>query len=200
MLTFTYNDHGTLERIHGLAAASRNPRQLMLGIGREVANQLKTHFRIKDANQPNKLGGPREHFWNQVGASVGNPAVDTSGLVVTVTVNDPRFAQKVFGGTITAKHAGALAIPQTADAYGRYPATFEAETGLKLQLVRLHDDKAVLATISENQGITVEYVLTPSVHQDPDPTALPLPELLEAAIVQRGEMIVERQNRDLGLT
>ena len=199
MIAITYNDAGLVHALTSLRETARNPRQMMMAVGREVANQLKDHFQIRDANQPNKLGGEREHFWNQVRGSVQNPEVDPTGLVASVAINDPRFAQKVFGGDITPKRAAALTIPQTPEAYGRTARTFVQETGLTLFLVK-HDGHAFLATAAENHGIIVEYILTPLVHQDPDPDALPRHELLEAAAVFRAQTVVDRQNREAGLT
>jgi len=198
MLTIHFDDHGTVNKLEQLHGQARNPRQMMLACGRELGNQLKQHYQIRDRNQSNKLGGKREHFWLQVANSVQAPIVDASGLVVSVSINDPRIAQKVFGGTITAKRAGALTIPQTPEAYGRAASTFEQETGFTLFLVKTQRG-AALAIAAANGGITIEYILTPSVTQDADPDALPRTELLQAAVEKRGQEVVDRQIRDLGL-
>ncbi len=198
MIACHVDDHGTAAKIADLIAEAKNPRAIMLGIGREVANQTKTHLRIKDANQENKLGGKREHYFNRVAQSVQAPVVSGDGKRVTVWINDPTFAQKVFGGKITAKRARNLSIPQTADAYGRTPHTFEQETGMTLFLV--HTATGIgLAVAAANHGVTLQYVLTPSVTQEPDPTAMPNEQLLQDAAIKRGEMILQRQIDDRGL-
>jgi hypothetical protein len=181
---------------------AKNPRPVLAGCGRELANQLKSWFRKKDQTEPNKLSPRREHFWLQVSRSVQNPVVNEATRTISVAVNDPRIAQKVFGGTITAKRAGALTIPMNEKAYGRTAATFEAETGLKLFLVKqkgttqggTNFERAVLAA-KVNGQIEVEYLLVKSVKQQPDADALPPEKDLEAAILKRAQAIVDRQNQ-----
>jgi hypothetical protein len=197
MVAIHVDDNGTLARLQELRQRTGNPREMMMACGRELSNQLKQHYQIRDRNQSNKLGGKRGHFWLQIAQSVQNPTVSGDALSASVDINDPRIAQKVFGGPIKAKNVDALTIPQTPDAYGRSAATFEQETGLKLFLVKTAHGVG-LAVSAENSGITVEYILTPSVIQDKDPDALPRTELLQAAIEQRAAAVVDRQNRDAG--
>lgn len=166
-----------------------------MSAGREVGNALKKHFRNKDKTDANRLSERRSHFWLAVSRTVQNPYV--LGNTVTVTVNHPAIAQKVFGGTIRAKAAGALTIPVEERAYGRTAATFEAETGLKLFLIRSGQgafQNAVLAVKDNNaKGFTVEYVLTKSVNQKADTEALPPKTQLEAAILLRAQKTLDRQ-------
>jgi uncharacterized protein (DUF697 family) len=200
MIAITLTDAGFVSKINRFAAQTKNPTGLMKVLGREAANRLKAHFRAKNKT-PNKLGGKRENFWNRVGQSVQNPVVGSSGREVSVSINDPRFVRKVFGGTITAKRAKALSIPVTAEAYGRSPSTFEQETGLKLFLVRTGSggfQNAVLAT-QRGKGLQVEYVLKKSVNQDADPTALPDEKAMEAALIARGESFLVNEARKEGL-
>jgi hypothetical protein len=175
---------------------AKNPRALLAVAGRELANRLKDHFRRKDVEEPNKLSPRRQHFWLAVSRSVQSPVVD-GARTVSVTVNDPRFAQKVFGGKITAKRAKALTVPVTEKAYGRTTATFEKETGLKLFLLgrKDHGRGGVLAAKIGDQ-IEVEYVLTKSVTQQADPTALPPESDLEKAILDRVQGVVDRQLKE----
>lgn len=201
MIAITLNDAGFVARINRFVEQTKNPAGLMRVLGREAANRLKTHFRAKNKT-PNKLGGKRENFWRQVGASVQNPVVAGDGHSVSVSINDPRFAQKVFGGTITAKRAKALTIPVTPEAYGRSASTFEQETGLKLFLVKTGQGafaNAVLAT-QRGKGLQVEYILTKSVDQPPDPTALPARQEMETAIVARGQSFLANEAKQQGLT
>jgi hypothetical protein len=205
MIQVNYNrQEFTLELQKKLDAAT-NPRAVLMASGREVGNQLKDWFRKKDRDEPNKLSPRREHFWLQVSRSVQNPVIQ-GARTVSVTINDPRIAQKVFGGTITAKRAGALTIPVSEKAYGRTAATFERETGLKLFLLKKKTgtpgrgqtgpsnlERAVLAAVV-NGHIEVEYLLTKSVTQGPDADALPPEKDLEAAILKRAQAVVDRQN------
>ncbi len=171
---------------------ARNPRAVMAGVGREAANQLRAHFLHKDQTEPNKLGGPREHFWRKVQQSVNAPVVDATGHTVRIEIAHPAFAQKLFGGTITAKRVANLAIPQTPEAYGRAPRVFEQETGLKLFFLKQGPNIFLAADVAKSL-LQIEYVLTPSVHQDPDPTALPPQDKFEAALIARAKSIAERQ-------
>lgn len=176
----------------------RNPKVMMKAAGRELGNQLKKHFRQKDVDEPNKLApGRREHFWLQVGQSVQEAVLSADGLAVSVTIADPRFAQKLFGGRIVAKNADALTIPVAPEAYGRTARTFEEETGLQLFLIKTgkgNFERAVLAAHEQpGAGFTVEYLLTPSVDQEADATALPDIGILQAAVLARGDAVLKRQ-------
>jgi hypothetical protein len=123
--------------------------------------------------------------------------VQESPTTISVSISDPRFAQKLFGGPITAKAAGALTIPVEEKAYGRTTSTFERETGLKLFLIRSGKgafQNALLAVKDpDGRGFTVEYLLTKSVTQSADPEALPDKTALEQAILARSQRILDRQ-------
>lgn len=196
MIGIILNDHGFIGRFDALIDQAKNPRAFLAVIGRELSNQLKTHFRLKDRNEPNKLGGPRSHFWNRVGQSVSNPAVDLPNRKITVSITHPAFAQKLLGGPIVAQRVKNLAIPEDAQTYERSPAIFEQETGLKLFFIRLRSGKGGLFTRLQGQkGIQFRYLLTPSVNQLPDPTALPDMNLVAQALIDRGSEVVDRQNK-----
>ncbi len=81
-------------------------------------------------------------------------------------------------------------------AYGRTASTFERETGLKLILIRQGgkkgSGKAMLAA-KVGGGLEVEYLLTKSVTQEPDPTALPDEGFLKEKLLERGQAVLERQ-------
>jgi hypothetical protein len=178
----------------------RNPTAMLKAAGRELGNQLKKHFRARDETNVNRLAPERrEHFWLAVAQSVQAP-VQEGALSISVTILDPRLAQKIYGGAIVAKNARALTIPETEEAYGRTAATFEAETGLKLFLIKVGGTKsnalenAILAA-KTGGGLMVEYVLTPSVVQEADPDALPEMGLLEAAILDRAQSVLNNQMR-----
>jgi hypothetical protein len=180
----------------------KNPVALMRAVGREASERLRAHFDDKNDKEPNKLGGKRTNFWLQIRRSVQNPVIVDIGTV-SVTISDPRFAQKLFGGTITAKLARALTIPETPEAYGLTAGSFEAETGLKLFIIKIGGTKtnglenAALAA-KVNGHLTVEYLLTPSVTQQADPDALPDMTELEAAIISRADKFIECQMKNPG--
>lgn len=195
MITFTFEDAKFKADFNNIINQAKNTRPILMAAGREVANRVKRHFAAKDKNEPNKLSERRSHFWLAVRDSVQNPAV--SGNTVTVVINHPAFAQKVFGGPIKAKEAGALTIPVTDEAYGRSARTFERETGLKLILIKTgkgNFENAVLAVKDKSgKGFTVEYLLTKSVTQPADRDALPPKTELERAIILRGQRVLDRQ-------
>lgn len=179
---------------------AKKPQAVLLTVGREAQQQLKQHFRAKDRNEPNRLGGKRTHYWIGVADSVQNPVFQEKGNVnqARVSITEPTFAQKLHGGVIRAKNVKNLTIPQTAEAHGRTAETFEAETGLKLFLVTSKSGKgfAALAAKFASGGIVIEYILKPSVNQKPAPGALP--DMKEGspflrALLARGQAVVDRQ-------
>lgn len=197
MITVQVSNAAFNKQFGQLLSQTKNPTGMLMVVGRELANTLKEHFRKKEQQEPNKLSPRREHFWLQVGRSVQNPE-QTGYNSVSVTISDPRFAQKVFGGTITAKRAGALTIPVSERAYGRTASTFERETGLKLILIKTGGSKsngfenAVLAA-KVNGGLEVEYLLTKSVTQQPDPTALPDENEIKRRAIERAQKYLDRE-------
>jgi hypothetical protein len=194
MITITFQRGGFNRDFSALLAKSKNPVGMLKASGRTLGTQLKAWFQTKERTEPNKLSERRSHFWFAVSRTVGNP-VQTGYNSISVTIAHPAFAQKVFGGVIRAKVAGALTIPVEERAYGRPAATFEHETGLKLVLIRQGKgafQKAVLA-VKEAGGLTIEYVLKQSVNQERDPTALPPTSQLEQAILARAQSFLDNE-------
>lgn len=199
MISFRIDDGGTIQRITTLRNQAKNPRAMMLAGGRGISNLLKKHYREKNRKEPNKLGGSRENFWNRIGQSVQTPVVNSAATVLTVSITDPRLAQKIFGGRIRALRVRNLAIPQTPEAYGRSPRTFEAETGYKLVMITQRTQSKfskILARHVEGGRLQVEYLLTPRVYQDPDPTALPTMAAITVAFLKPAEAAVRRQTEE----
>lgn len=193
MIAIQIDDHDLPSKLATLSSKVRHPANIMRGVGREAANVLKRHFRQKDRRNPNRLSPRREHFWLQVMRSVQAPVLNASGNQVTVSITHPAIAHKVTGGTIRAKRVRNLTIPVDPEAYGRAPRVFEQETGLELIFIKQRD-KALLATRAEgSDNLQVRYLLTPSVTQAPDPTALPAKTVIEDAVTRRAERMVERE-------
>lgn len=193
MIGVKINSDGFKTKMGRVISEAKNPRAVMAGVGREGANRLRAHFRKKDQTDVNRLAPDRrEHFWRQVMNSVNAPVVSGDGHTVTILINHPAIAQKIFGGDITAKRVRNLAIPEEPEAYGRSPRVFEQETGTKLIFLK-QNDNALLARAIAGGGLQVEYLLTPRVHQDPDPTALPPENEFEAALLDRAEKVLQRQ-------
>lgn len=178
---------------------AKNPRSILLAGGRAVTRTLKDHFLKKNRTERNNLGGKRQKFWDQIARSVNQPEIETPNSV-SVTISDPRFAQKLFGGPIRAKKAKALTIPVTKEAYGRTATSFENETGLKLFMVRTGKSafqNAVLAVKDKKgKGFTVEFVLTKEVNQEADPDALPSRSALEEAVLAKCQEQLDKEIKE----
>jgi hypothetical protein len=191
MISIRIDATSAQEQLDRILGATRNPRRIYAAGGAAVRNRLVAHYREKQRTGPNKLGGKRTNFWLQVGRSVQIPQIGTDR--VTVSINHPAIAQKVYGGDIRAKRVKNLAIPVDPEAYGRAPAVFEKETGLELSFVKANG-KAFLST-SDAAGFKVRYLLTPRVKQAPDPTALPRTEDILTAFVTQAQAALDRETR-----
>lgn len=156
-------------------------------MGRGLANALKGHFRARNADSPNKLGGKRTNFWSRVAQGVQNPVVDTNS--VSVTVSHPAIRHKFTGGTIKAKPGKALAIPVHPAAHGKSPRVFD---NLSLLIVGTKKT-AVLAKKERGKGrFTTFYVLKKQVTQDKDPRTLPSDAAMLAAAATAGRIFLRR--------
>jgi hypothetical protein len=138
--------------------------------GGEVRNLLKDHYREKNANEPNRLGGRRTNFWDQVGRSVSLPVPIQSGA--RITISDPRIKQKIQGGTISAKRVKFLTIPVHPEAHGRRASSLERALGIALFVLITGGGNAMLAG-RHNGQLTMYYALKRSVNQAPTRGALP---------------------------
>lgn len=133
---------------------------------RAAANVFRTHFRKRNLEGNKKGWQPSGTFWREVRDSVSSDATDRGG---SVTVADPRYAQKVFGGEIAPKRGTYLAIPMHPAAYKRSPRTFG--DGLSVEFRKVRGQTVLfLADAATDEFM---YVLKRSVFQDADPAALP---------------------------
>jgi hypothetical protein len=196
MIRITIGREPFRQKLKGLLNVVKRPRAMMAAVGREGANFLRKHFRQKDKDEPNRLGGRREHFWLKVMRSVQAPILSEGGTRVTISITHPVYAHKLLGGIITAKRVRNLAIPQTPEAYGRSPRVFEQETGTKLFFVGTRGG-GVLASRKVSPHFTdafqVEYVLRRWVRQQPDPTAFPDGTRFEDALLARANAVLQRE-------
>jgi hypothetical protein len=176
-------------RMAGIVGKARRPVAVLAVAGREGANLLRRHFLEKDETDVNKLAPDRrEHLWQEIAHGVQAPVVDEAGNRVSISINHPVIAQKVFGGPITAKRGIDLSIPETEEAYGRMPSVFERETGLKLIFIKQGDHALLAARVDpDSKVLQVEYLLTPRVDQKADDTALPEEREWEDAILGRAQ-------------
>jgi len=185
MIRITIGREGFRKKMKGLVKKTKRPRAMMAAVGREGANQLRKHFRQKDRDEPNRLGGEREHFWLKVMRSVQAPILSDAGTKVTISITHPVYGHKFRGGIISAKRVKNLSIPQTPEAYGRAPAVFEQETGHKLIFIRQGPVALLARRVTLGPFLQVEYVLRPFVRQERDPTAFPDETKFEEALLTR---------------
>ena len=163
------------------AAGDESMTRLHGRMGKRLEFVLRRHFGMKQA-QGNKKGWSDVGFWDGT-SGVGQKTVltDVSATSAVVTIADPRFAHKVTGGKITAKPGKNLAIPLTqeardAAAKGRIrdtmPGLFCIRTSRGPWLVRSRFENVAGKSIARTR-LEFLFRLTPSVDQDPDPTAMP---------------------------
>jgi hypothetical protein len=183
VIAIELNNDSTVGELRELLGKVRNPQGMLRTVATRAEDMLKAHFRSRDANSPNKLGGRRKHFWKAVEESVWVEVSDTEGAVI-LTVSHPHFAQKVFGGVIRVKQAKHLTIPVTAEAYGKTTAEFEAETGLNLFQLPTRKGGSLAARVKGAKDVKVHYVLRSSVYQEKDEAALPDRESMSAMIAE----------------
>lgn len=195
MIAINFIDHGTVSDLQAIAKRVRNPEAMLKVVGRRGANELRAHFRRRNAT-PNKLGGRRSNFWNKIASSTNNPVAEGPGRV-RISITDPRLAQKVYGGRITPKRRKALTIPVAPEAYDRTVPEFQQETGIQLFLLRKKGGGLtnLLAGAIGGSGhrFKVYYTLQPYVDQAADPEALPPPAVFGAALVDESQSYLTRE-------
>ena len=177
------------QMLAGLSLALSQPGDLLKVLEREGTNRLRSHFLARDT-VGNRLGGRRTNFWRQMADSLRS---SVSGAELKISVTDPRFVQKVYGGTLVPKRAKALAVPVDREAYGRTPETFQSETRILLFLVRKKGGGFTNLLAGYAGGVLkVFYVLKSSVTQEKDPDALPDREGFAAGLLERARDYVGR--------
>lgn len=198
MISIDFVDHDTIAGLGRISDRVKNPDALLKNVGRRGANELKRHFRDRNTTG-NKLGGRRTNFWRQVADSVNSPVLDTPTRV-RISITHPLFLQKVLGGRISAKNAGALTIPVDPLAYGRTALVFQRETGIQLFLLRKKGGgfSNLLAGFVSEKQLTVFYILEKSVDQKPDPEALPKRSVFNEAILDEADRYIAREIRNGG--
>jgi hypothetical protein len=179
-----------------------NPAALHADLGRRLANDLREHFRVRQMNGPrNRLGAPSSGFWAEIRDSVNDGEVAADGVVVTIS--DPRFVQKYYGGTIRAD-GKLLAIPARTEAYGKSPRNFPFLRAVffgpgKIALVETERTKLRKTRGGGFKGSEVPtvglvwYWLKEEVYQEKDPNALPPATALMAGLLDTAEKHIRRQ-------
>ena len=109
-------------------APLKNPRALNAVLAQRLANEIKDHFRLKNA-EPNKRGWSKTNFWSQLGRATAVDKDSVSDTGATVVVADARYRVHLFGGTIRPTGGRKfLTIPLVVEASGLNPASYERKT------------------------------------------------------------------------
>jgi hypothetical protein len=186
------------ERIGNLAQLGIDRRDLNDVLGRQMANDLREHFRMRNVNGPrNQFGAPSSGFWSEIRDSVSDQETDNDGS--TVTISDPRFNQKYYGGEIHMDDK-LLAIPARTEAYNKSPRLFS-----NLKAVFFHSGAIALVSFdpeakrekgekrvgAKTPGL-IFYWLKESVKQAADANALPLPDVMVSRLLEAADRYVDR--------
>ncbi|KAF0093433.1 MAG: hypothetical protein E1N59_2834 [Puniceicoccaceae bacterium 5H] len=187
----TINSKPLQEFMHQLHGAPSEPRYLH-AIGKAVATVVKVHLQKKDAAEPNKLGGPREHYYAKA-ASATSWSVDERGVVVSVS--QVGINLHYHGGTVRPTEKKALAIPISPLSKGTTARDFERSTGL--QMFKLPSKKGKPETIGIlavqfDDHIEGVYVLRRSSKHAPDPTVLPKKSAMRGAAIRAIQRLAAR--------
>jgi hypothetical protein len=187
---------GITPELKRIAGELRNPRQLLAVCGKEMEIQLRKHFRLRDS-EGNSRGWPSRHFWaREVAANTALSEVSARRAVVSIA--SPAFGHKVYGGTITAKRAGALSIPLSPEAYKAGSASL---FGKPLTMVNRPGKPPLLVEtglIGKSKAWKIHYVLLKSVTHAADPRAWPENGPMESAILIRARGLLARMLRTRG--
>lgn len=182
-----------LRRVGSLLA----PDRLKPLVGEAATRVYREHLRELDRTRPNKLGGKRTHFYAQARDDT-DFTVDADG--VTVSIRSVGIRQRYFGGVIAPTAAKYLTIPVHPNAHGRKAREFDLGV-----VYGTHGKPVALATKVLNPNRTmrgpdgrrirqpatrpvgeVYYILTKGpVHQAPDPSILPMTDVVAGAVYSR---------------
>lgn len=174
--------------IHGKLTSPEQRLALMKNIGVRAEQELRAFWFKRDADTPNKMGWPRQHFWARIGKRTAFDPSKTTENTATVVVADPALAAKVYGATIkpTAGHQ-ALTIPMNAEAYAAGgPGDPEHSKIAGLFVLRVTATNGAYLVKKEGTGpyanLTFYYKLVPQSVVPKDPDALPSAEKLGAPL------------------
>jgi len=166
-----------------LESMGQNAKDIHEVIGRQAANDIKAHLVQLNANRKNKLGGPRFNFFARASESV---SVEAAADQVAVSVTQPGFALRYFGGTVRPTKKKALAIPARAEAYGLGPQ----EPSVPELTPFFFKGRNAFAGLKDANDQVWYWLVRETTHQ-PDPTVLPTDEALQAGASDALQMYIE---------
>lgn len=162
-------------RAEQLSPAGR--RRMLALASRAVLRLVKDHFADRERGSPNKKGFPRTHFWRREGHDK-SAVVSLTPDQAVIGIGSPAIGMRYTGGTIRPGPGKRfLAIPLTAEAYGRRPS----ERHIPGLFVRRVLSRAFLAT-RDGAALRVHYLLVRSVVQPADPDTLPRPSRINRVV------------------
>jgi hypothetical protein len=176
------------------------PAQLQPIIGRSARNIYREYLFDQNAKRANALGGKRTNFYSKAARGTSFDAV---GDHVIISIASVGIAQRYFGGTIRAGANGSgkkfLTLPARAETHGKRASEFkdlEILWGRKGPYA-LAKRAATLISVGRpgvggvrkigtrgQQGGEVMFWLKAEITQQPDPTVLPKPENVGAAVIK----------------
>ncbi|MFA5265208.1 MAG: hypothetical protein WC378_15405 [Opitutaceae bacterium] len=177
--------------VHDLLASPEQRTALMKVVGLRAEQELKSWFIRRDAENPNKMGWPRQHFWSRIAKRTAFDPSKTTEHSTTVVVSDPALAAKVNGPTtihatgavspVTGKPTQNLAIPMQGAVYGAWPRG-NPVPGLFFIRSKTGVGGFLVTRDADGKGLNFFYRLVPEVTVPKDPQALPPMAELGAAL------------------
>lgn len=192
-----------LQRARGVL----EPATLNRIVGESATLVYREHLRNLERTRPNRLGGRRTHFYG-IARDETSFNIDNDG--VTVSIRSVGIRQRYFGGPIKPKAAKYLTIPVHPAAHGRPAREFDLRVifGRGGQPIALATKETSYSrTVKNAEGKRVKqqatrpigevyYILTKkTVQQRPDPSVLPLPDVVGGAVV---DYVNRRLDRAIG--
>ena len=183
--------------VHDLLTTAEGKRGLMEVVGMRAGIELKNWFARRDAESPNKMGWPQQHFWLRIRSATAYDPSRTTDTTATVVVADPALAAKVNGATIKPTQGRkALAIPMNAEAYAVGSPGDPASSRIPGLFVFRSAAGGAFLVRKEGSGpganLTFYYRLMPQVTVPKDPQALPPVEQLGAALSATADSFYRR--------
>jgi len=166
-------------------------------IGGSARIKIADHLVGSDAERPNKMGGPRSHFFADAARST-QYFIQADGVYVAIFKTGIR--QRFFGGTIRPVKSKYLTIPARAEAYGRRAREFDdlevlygrrgayalaqrAGTSISFVKDKRKSRKGQMRVKRGAQRGGVFFWLVKSVTQTADPSILPTEQQIKEHVV-----------------
>lgn len=171
-----------------MLAAMRNTRPVMFAAGTAARKAFQDYYR---SLPPNKRGFASKRFWEKEGArSVF--LRDVTNVRASVSVDSVAMGHRYYGGTVTAKRAGALSIPISPEAYRTGSASLWRGTPLTRVDRPGHPPLLIEITGWKSKAWKIHYILLKSVTHSPDRRAWPMGTPAANAILEATAAAVRR--------